>query len=59
MNHPVTNDRLGPCAWIIIAEIWPLSVRAKGTALGASASKYLLLLSILSDLDSDVGFQTG
>ncbi|RHZ55293.1 hypothetical protein CDV55_102545 [Aspergillus turcosus] len=28
----------GPCAWIIIAEIWPLSVRAKGTALGASAN---------------------
>ncbi|KAH8431781.1 sugar porter family MFS transporter [Aspergillus melleus] len=28
----------GPCAWIIIAEIWPLSARAKGTALGASAN---------------------
>ncbi|PTU23370.1 hypothetical protein P175DRAFT_0168905 [Aspergillus ochraceoroseus IBT 24754] len=28
----------GPCAWIIIAEIWPLSVRAKGTSLGASAN---------------------
>lgn len=28
----------GPCAWIVIAEIWPLSVRAKGVALGASAN---------------------
>lgn len=30
----------GPCAWILIAEIWPMSVRAKGIALGASASEY-------------------
>lgn len=29
----------GPCSWILIAEIWPISVRAKGVALGASASK--------------------
>lgn len=28
----------GPCAWVLIAEIWPLSVRAKGTALGASSN---------------------
>ncbi|KAL2823164.1 general substrate transporter [Aspergillus cavernicola] len=28
----------GPCSWIIIAEIWPLSVRSKGTSLGASAN---------------------
>ncbi|KAL4995773.1 general substrate transporter [Aspergillus recurvatus] len=28
----------GPCSWIIIAEIWPLSVRAIGTSLGASAN---------------------
>jgi len=28
----------GPCAWILIAEIWPLSVRAKGIALGASSN---------------------
>ncbi|KAI5781560.1 putative MFS sugar transporter [Geopyxis carbonaria] len=28
----------GPCAWILIAEVWPLSVRAKGIALGASAN---------------------
>jgi len=28
----------GPCAWIIVAEIWPLSSRAYGTALGASSN---------------------
>lgn len=28
----------GPCAWILIAEVWPLSVRAKGIALGASSN---------------------
>lgn len=36
----LTSDLTGPCAWIIIAEIWPLSARAKGTALGASASEF-------------------
>ncbi|TLD17940.1 uncharacterized protein PgNI_02345 [Pyricularia grisea] len=28
----------GPCAWIIIAEIWPMSVRPYGVALGASSN---------------------
>ncbi|KAK2765377.1 hypothetical protein FQN54_008223 [Arachnomyces sp. PD_36] len=28
----------GPCCWILIAEVWPMSVRAKGIALGASAN---------------------
>lgn len=28
----------GPCAWIIIAEIWPLSNRPYGIALGASSN---------------------
>ncbi|GAB7326138.1 hypothetical protein MBLNU13_g10147t1 [Cladosporium sp. NU13] len=28
----------GPCAWIIIAEIWPLSQRPYGIALGASSN---------------------
>ncbi|KAF7327805.1 General substrate transporter [Mycena kentingensis (nom. inval.)] len=28
----------GPCAWIIIAEIWPLSVRGKGVSIGASSN---------------------
>jgi len=28
----------GPCAWIVIAEIWPLSNRSYGIALGASSN---------------------
>lgn len=28
----------GPCAWIIVAEIWPLSSRAYGVSLGASSN---------------------
>jgi MFS family permease len=28
----------GPCAWIVIAEIWPLSSRPYGIALGASSN---------------------
>ncbi|PVH68455.1 general substrate transporter [Cadophora sp. DSE1049] len=28
----------GPCAWIIVAEIWPLSSRSYGIALGASSN---------------------
>ncbi|KAI0091226.1 general substrate transporter [Irpex rosettiformis] len=28
----------GPCAWILVAEIWPLSVRGKGISIGASSN---------------------
>ena len=28
----------GPCAWILIAEIWPLATRPYGTALGGSSN---------------------
>jgi len=28
----------GPCAWIIVAEIWPLSVRGKGMSIAASSN---------------------
>lgn len=28
----------GPCAWILIAEVWPLSNRPYGIALGASSN---------------------
>lgn len=28
----------GPCAWIIIAEVWPLSTRPYGVALGSSSN---------------------
>ncbi|TKW58669.1 Quinate permease [Colletotrichum tanaceti] len=33
-----TADSWGPCAWIIIAEVWPLSTRPYGVALGASSN---------------------
>lgn len=28
----------GPCAWILVAEVWPLSSRPYGIALGASSN---------------------
>ncbi|KAG5734945.1 Quinate permease [Termitomyces sp. T112] len=28
----------GPCAWILVAEIWPLSVRGKGLSIAASSN---------------------
>jgi len=28
----------GPCSWIVVAEIWPLSVRGKGMSIGASSN---------------------
>jgi len=28
----------GPCAWIIVAEIWPLSVRGKGMSIASSSN---------------------
>ncbi|KAI8656349.1 hypothetical protein NCS56_01238700 [Fusarium sp. Ph1] len=36
--HFGSIDSWGPCAWIIIAEIWPLSTRPYGTSLGASSN---------------------
>ncbi|TFY82254.1 hypothetical protein EWM64_g1754 [Hericium alpestre] len=28
----------GPCSWIVLAEIWPLSVRGKGISIGGSSN---------------------
>ncbi|KAH8112642.1 general substrate transporter [Phellopilus nigrolimitatus] len=28
----------GPCSWILVAEIWPLSIRGKGVSIGASSN---------------------
>lgn len=28
----------GPCAWILVAEIWPLSIRGKGVSISASSN---------------------
>lgn len=39
----------GPCAWILVAEIWPLSSRPYGVSLGASSNwvriRYFILIS--------------
>ncbi|KAF9886813.1 hypothetical protein FE257_011060 [Aspergillus nanangensis] len=50
----------GPCAWIIIAEIWPLSVRAKGTALGASANwmNNFIVGQVTPDMLADIRYGT-
>lgn len=37
----------GPCAWIVVAEIWPISQRPYGIALGAS-SNWMNNVSVLS-----------
>jgi MFS family permease len=37
----------GPCAWIVVAEIWPLSNRPYGIALGASSNWYVLSRSFV------------
>ena len=34
----LTHSIPGPCAWIVIAEIWPLSQRSYGISLGASSN---------------------
>lgn len=28
----------GPCSWILVAEIWPLSIRGKGVSIAASSN---------------------
>ncbi|KAF7588630.1 hypothetical protein BBP40_005441 [Aspergillus hancockii] len=50
----------GPCSWIIIAEIWPLSVRAKGTALGASANwmNNFIVGQVTPDMLQDITYGT-
>ncbi|KAK1145931.1 hypothetical protein N8T08_003878 [Aspergillus melleus] len=50
----------GPCAWIIIAEIWPLSARAKGTALGASANwmNNFIVGQVTPDMLADITYGT-
>lgn len=42
----------GPCAWILIAEVWPLSVRAKGIALGASSNWMVIIPQLVIILGS-------
>ncbi|KAL4938286.1 hypothetical protein BDV06DRAFT_201168 [Aspergillus oleicola] len=50
----------GPCSWIIIAEVWPLSVRAKGTSLGASANwmNNFIVGQVTPDMLDDIRYGT-
>ncbi len=40
----------GPCAWILVAEIWPLSVRGKGVSIAASSNWMNNFIGTLSRL---------
>jgi MFS family permease len=50
----------GPCAWILIAEIWPLSTRPYGTALGGSSNwmNNFIIGQITPDLLERITFGT-
>jgi len=50
----------GPCSWILIAEIWPMSVRAKGVALGASANwmNNFIVGQVTPDMLQDITYGT-
>ncbi|KAL3481200.1 general substrate transporter [Aspergillus californicus] len=51
---------LGPLCLIIIAEIWPLSVRSKGTSLGASANwmNNFIVGQVTPDMLEDIRYGT-
>jgi len=50
----------GPCAWILIAEVWPMSVRSKGIALGASANwmNNFIVGQVTPDMLQDITYGT-
>ncbi|RFU33793.1 hypothetical protein B7463_g2531, partial [Scytalidium lignicola] len=50
----------GPCAWIIVAEIWPLSNRPYGIALGASSNwmNNFIVGQVTPDMISGIGYGT-
>ncbi|KAI0975201.1 sugar transporter [Xylaria arbuscula] len=50
----------GPCAWIIVAEIWPLSSRPYGVTLGASSNwaNNFIVGQVTPDLLNRVGYGT-
>ncbi|KAL1956883.1 hypothetical protein VTO42DRAFT_6731 [Malbranchea cinnamomea] len=50
----------GPCAWILISEVWPVSVRAKGIALGASANwmNNFIVGQVTPDMLADIRYGT-
>ncbi|KAF3017713.1 hypothetical protein E8E14_002341 [Neopestalotiopsis sp. 37M] len=50
----------GPCAWILVAEIWPLSSRPYGTALGASSNwmNNFIVGQVTPDMLQSIGYGT-
>ncbi|KAI1333926.1 putative hexose transport-related protein [Xylariaceae sp. FL0016] len=50
----------GPCAWIIVAEIWPLSSRAYGTTLGASSNwmNNFIVGQVTPQMLNEIGYGT-
>ncbi|KAI1324652.1 putative hexose transport-related protein [Xylariaceae sp. FL0255] len=50
----------GPCAWIIVAEIWPLSSRPYGVTLGASSNwmNNFIVGQVTPDMLTGIGYGT-
>ncbi|KAH8647800.1 general substrate transporter [Xylariales sp. PMI_506] len=50
----------GPCAWIIVAEIWPLSSRPYGVSLGASSNwmNNFIVGQVTPDMLQGIGYGT-
>ncbi|KAI9051852.1 hypothetical protein LZ554_004113 [Drepanopeziza brunnea f. sp. 'monogermtubi'] len=50
----------GPCSWIIVSEIWPLSTRTYGMALGTSSNwmNNFIVGQVTPDLIADVSYGT-
>ncbi|EKD12585.1 quinate permease [Drepanopeziza brunnea f. sp. 'multigermtubi' MB_m1] len=50
----------GPCSWIIVSEIWPLSTRTYGIALGTSSNwmNNFIVGQVTPDLIDDVSYGT-
>lgn len=56
--EPITDVEIQPGAWVVVAEVFPLGVRAKGISIGASSNwlnnfAVSQLCSIASSLDTD------
>ncbi|KAK6829699.1 MFS monosaccharide transporter [Apiospora arundinis] len=50
----------GPCAWILVAEVWPLSTRPYGVSLGASSNwmNNFIVGQVTPDLLQKIGYGT-
>ncbi|KAK8017057.1 hypothetical protein PG993_015246 [Apiospora rasikravindrae] len=50
----------GPCSWILVAEVWPLSTRPYGVSLGASSNwmNNFIVGQVTPDLLQQIGYGT-